>query len=548
MANIGFREDLINEFKSDRNYLPDGDLIDAVVAFANTEGGDIYLGVENDGEITGLHERHKDVTRLSAFIANKTVPPVSVRIEAINLAYPVIKISVPRMTSITASSDGKIQRRRLKADGTPENVPMYPYEIASRLSSLRLLDYSAQAVPDSTYDDLDPLERERLRNIIRSFLGEATLLELDDLELDQALRLVTAADGKIVPTFCGLLLIGKREALKKHMPTAESSVQVLEGTNIKVNESFFLPILAAFEKIESTFSAWNRSEEMSIGLFRITIPDYSLRAFREALVNAFSHRDYSMLGRVLVQIKDEGMTISNPGGFVEGIRADNLIDAEPHGRNPVLADAMKRIGLAERSGRGVDRIFEGSLLYGRLLPDYSHSTQTSVSLFIPKGPTDREFIRMVSMRQQETGRPLPVYSLLVLDCVKRLHRATVQDVAEQIHTDENKIRVVLEALTESGLVERLGTGRGRYYVMSSKYYEETNRTVEYVRNRDIDAIRHEELILQLAGTKGTISRADVVKLLRISAPQAYRALKKLTESQKLSLSGKGAGARYSIKG
>ena len=66
-----------------------------------------------------------------------------------------------------------------------------------------------------------------------------------------------------------------------------------------------------------------------------------------------------------------------------------MLDAEPHGRNPALADAMKRIGLAERTGRGIDRIFEGSLLYGRLLPDYSNSTQSSVKLFIPKGPTDK---------------------------------------------------------------------------------------------------------------------------------------------------------------
>ena len=53
MANIGFREDLINEFKSDRHYLHDGEVIDAVVAFANTDGGDLYIGVEDDGEITG---------------------------------------------------------------------------------------------------------------------------------------------------------------------------------------------------------------------------------------------------------------------------------------------------------------------------------------------------------------------------------------------------------------------------------------------------------------------------------------------------------------
>ena len=71
--NIGFAEDLTREFKSDLKKLPDNDLIDAVVAFANTEGGELYLGVEDNGDISGLHETHRDITQLAAFIANKTV-------------------------------------------------------------------------------------------------------------------------------------------------------------------------------------------------------------------------------------------------------------------------------------------------------------------------------------------------------------------------------------------------------------------------------------------------------------------------------------------
>jgi len=72
-----------------------------------------------------------------------------------------------------------------------------------------------QAVPDSYYEDLDPIERERLRNIIRSFRGESALLELSDFELDQALRFVTSIDGKNIPTFCGLLMIGKKRSIDK---------------------------------------------------------------------------------------------------------------------------------------------------------------------------------------------------------------------------------------------------------------------------------------------------------------------------------------------
>ncbi|MBS5873363.1 MAG: putative DNA binding domain-containing protein [Clostridiales bacterium] len=547
MANIGTKENLTVEFKSDVSRLPDGDIIDAVVAFANTDGGDLYLGVEDNGDITGLHKDHMDTTRLSAFIANKTVPPVPVRAEVLDLERPVLKISVPKRTSIVSSSSGKIQRRRLKADGTPENVPMYPYEIASRLSSLSLLDYSAQPVPDASYADLDPVERERLRNIIRSYRGETALLELDDEDLDKSLQFVTKQDDKLVPTFCGLLMIGRVDSLKHHMPTAEASIQVLEGTDIRVNESFILPILESFDKITGRFSAWNGSEEMEMGLFRVTIPDYDPRAFREALVNAFCHRDYSMLGRVRIQINDEGMSITNPGGFIEGINANNLLDAEPHGRNVVLADAMKRIGLAERTGRGIDRIYEGSLLNGRLLPDYSKSTANRVELFIPKGPTDKAFIQLVSTEQKRLGRPLPIYSLLVLNALKNLSRASVHDIAEYLKIDESRARVNLETLADSGIIEAGGNGRGRYYMLGADYYRGIDKSSEYVRRKDIDALRHSELVLQLASQQSTITRKDVIDLLHVTPPQAYRLLQKLVKQGKLSLIGRGAGAKYAPK-
>ena len=526
--------------------MADQEIIDAVVAFANTDGGDLYLGVEDDGEITGLHKEHSDITRLAAFIANKTVPPVPVRCEILDLEKPILKIAVPRRTSITASSSGKMQRRRLKADGTPENVPMYPYEIAGRLSDLSLFDYSAQPVPDGDYQDLDPVERERLRQIIRKYRGEPALLELNNEELDKALQMVVQVDKKLVPTYTGLLLLGKVERLKALMPTAETAIQVLEGTDIRVNESFFLPILSAFEKITEYVAAWNHEEEMEEGLFRVSIPDFDKRAFREALVNAFCHRDYSMLGRVRVEINSEGMLISNPGGFIEGINADNLLDAEPHGRNPVLADALKRIGLAERTGRGIDRIYEGSLLYGRLLPDYSRSTSTSVRLFIPRGMPDRAFVRMISEEQQRLGHPLPIYALLVLNTLKQMHQAALREIAEALKRDESRIKAVVEALVESGLVEAIGNGRGRNYMLIPKAYGREN-TAAYIRQKGIDELRYEELVLELARKQKSIKRADVIALLHVSPAKAFRILQRLVKNQKLTLQGKGAGAYYTLE-
>lgn len=538
------RETLEVEFKSDLKKLPDNDIVDAVVAFANTIGGTIYLGVENDGTITGLHKSHRDYTQLTAYIANKTVPPVSVRVELLDEAFPVLAIHVPKCRSIIASSAGKIQRRRIKADGTPENVPMYPFEINTRLSELCLLDFSAQPVPGASYQDLDTLERERLRKIILAYNGEKYLLELPDDELDKALQLVVTVGDHLVPTYTGMLLLGKQEKLREYMPTAESGFLMMNGTEVSTNETFYLPLLSAIERLLDFVNARNPEQEMEIGMFRISIPEFDKRAVREAVVNAFSHRDYTRLGRVLVRMDADGLTITNPGGFIEGVTIQNILNVEPHGRNPVLADALKRIGLAERSGRGVDRIYEGSLRYGRDLPDYSETSSTSVTLFIPRGMPDKHLVTLLSEQQQRTGTPIPLNALLALNVLRQARRMTTAEISKEANIPEAKMRSTLEYLTETGLIEAIGTGRGRAYILSAKSYKDP---VKYVRQTDIDQLRYPELVLKLAKQKKAISRKDVIELLHISPPQAYRLLKKMVEDQQLVRQGNTSAAYYYIQ-
>ena len=486
---------------------------------------------------------------MAAFIANKTIPPVAVQTElmdADDVKYLIV--TVPKYTAIVAASNGKVLRRRIKLDGEPENIPMYPYEMNTRLSSLRMLDYSAQPVPEAVYSDLDPVEREHLRNIIQNYHGEKNLLDLDDTELDLALRLAVEQNGTFVPTYCGMLLIGRRERLSTLVPTAEAAFQELQGTDVAVNESFVLPILTAFEKIESYMDARNHTEEMEEGLFRISIPDFDKRAFREALVNAFCHRDYTMLGRVRVLLDDDGLTISNPGGFIDGVTIENLLTAEPHGRNPALADVLKRIGLAERTGRGVDRIFEGSLSYGKSLPDYSESNTNQVKLFIPKSLPDKAFIKMIAEEQSKIGRPLSINALLILNALKSTRRLRLGELAHMIHLNEYKVRTTVEKLVESGLVEADGNGNSRAYILSAALYKNADNVIGYVRQTGIDRIRYPELVLKFAkNNQGKVTRKDVMQLLHLNQGQAYRLLVKMTEERKLLLVGKGKFAYYKIK-
>ena len=543
------KETLTIEFKSDRNKLQNSDIFDAVVAFANTEGGDLYLGIEDSGEVTGVHKEHNNHTTLAAFIANNTLPPVSVRAEIIEDIHPVLKISVPKSyNGIVATISGKVLRRRIKADGTPENVPMYPAEFASRLSELRMIDYSAMPVLECSIDDFDPLEIEHLRNVILSYNGERSLLDLSDEDLFKALGLVRDFNGQLVPTITGLLLIGRIDALKCHIPTHTSSFQVLSGTDVKVNEDMCLPLLSTIDKINTYMDAWNPEQEIEMGLFRISVPDFNKRAFREALVNAFSHRDYSKMGRVRIAINDDGITIANPGGFIEGVSIKNLLTAEPHGRNPQLADALKRIGLAEKTGRGIDRIYEGSLLYGNPLPDYSNSTPVTVSLFIPRSKPDPQIAKLVSSEQNRLGRPLSLNTLLVLNVLKDMPRSNLTDLAESVNLSEIATKAILDNSIECGIVDIYGSGRNRTYILSPKVYSTKSKRIGYVRQVDIDETRYPELIINLAKTNEFISRADVVQLLHVDNNKAYRLLKSLADQGVLEPINKGRYAKYHYSG
>lgn len=528
MLDMPKKESLTVEFKSDKKCLSDNDIVEAVVGLANTEGGKLYLGIEDNGCVTGLHENHKDSLKMSVMIANRTIPSASVRIDIIESENKSVMIfEVAKSRSIVATTSGKVLKRRAKANGEPENVPMFPYEYNSRLADLGNLDFSRKPLNDTSLEDFDKEEIFRLRKTIELRNGERSLLELSDEDLFKALTMAAEIDGKLIPTVTGILLVGKEKSIACHLPTAQSAFQVLEGTAIRVNELFHKPLIAAFDFFEQMLKPWNPEREMDFGLLRVPIPEFEPRAFREALINAFSHRDYTILQMTRLLIDDEGMTISNPGGFIEGVNLRNLISADPHGRNPVLAASLKRIGLAERTGRGIDRIFEGSIIYGRPLPDYSESDESSVKVFIARGLPDIVFYKMLKEEQLRLGKLFSINQLLVLALLRMYKKLFLNELRDLTNIAEIRLKTILEQLQEQGLVEQIASGRSKAYILSAKVYKADNSSIAYVRKTKINKVKYPELVLRLAETQGFITTRDVTELLNITITQARYLLSKM---------------------
>lgn len=537
-------ESLTLEFKSDLKCLPDRELVAAVVSLANTKGGDLLLGVEDDSTVTGLHANHLNVTGIPSLIVNKTNPAISVRVERYDfLGKVVARIVVPKSRQLVSTSDGLLVRRRLKLDGTPEAVPFYPHEFIQRQSSMGLVDPSAMVLEAVGVNQLDPLQRLRIRNAIKKYGGDQSLLGLADDELDGALSLCCEVNGVRRPTIAGLLLLGTEELLRQHLPAYEVAFQVLQGTDVKVNEFFRKPLLETFEEVELLFKARVEEEEIQVGLFRVPVPNYDRRAFREAFVNALVHRDFSRLGAVHVKITGDGLSFSNPGGFVEGVTLDNLLVADPRSRNPLLADVIKRIGLAERTGRGIDRIYEGMLRYGRPAPDYSVSNEFTVSVQMVNAAADLDFLKMVVEQEDRLGS-MPIDSLIILSRLREERRLTTADLAPSVQKPEANVRATLEKLVETGFLEPHGTGRGRTYTLSATLYRQAGKKSEYIRQAGFAPIQQEQMVLNYIDKHGSIKRADVIDLCHVTPDQAYKLLSRLKKRGEIVQIGDRKGAVY----
>lgn len=550
MSDWPKKETLQIEFKSDPvGGLSDKSVADAVVGLANAQGGVLYIGIDDNGTISGLRsEKWRNPKKAAAFISNYTVPPLLVETDLVPAEKDrwVLTIKVPKAQGLCATRDGKVLRRRIKVDGRPENIPMFPQEYSGRLSELGLLDYSAQVLPESSYADIDAQERNRLRELIRVNRGESALLELADEDLDKALGVVRAVDGKLRPTVAGLLLLGKKESIATLLPTSKVAFQVLTGTDVRENIEVQPPLLSTFEELLYRFSAWNPEQEFQEGLFRVPVPEFSERAFREGIVNALCHRDYTRLGSVVVQVSNEGLLILSPGGFIDDITQDNLLTADPRGRNPLLSDMFKRIGLAERTGRGIDRIFEGSILYGRPLPDYSESTSDSVHLFIPRMKADFNFHRLILSCRENHPELLTMSTQMILSLLRSERRLALPNLVELCHLSAVRVQRQIEILLKEGFIEAVGTGKNQEYILSEAVYKAQDQTIRNVNRSDLRALRLEELVLGAATKNEGITRSDVVGLLHINAQAAYRLLLRLTEQGKLRKEGKRRHTKYFV--
>jgi len=159
------------EFKGEEHVaLSDHQFNWALVCLANrlsSKSGWLLIGVEDDGRITGARPRHNngtDINKLSALIASRTRPPISPNISVCQIDNKdIIAIEIDPQDQIISTSDGVFTRRIIGGDGKPSCIPMDSFSIQSLQADRSRIDPSARIVSHAHWEDLDPLEFERVR-------------------------------------------------------------------------------------------------------------------------------------------------------------------------------------------------------------------------------------------------------------------------------------------------------------------------------------------------------------------------------------------------
>lgn len=170
------------------------------------------------------------------------------------------------------------------------------------------------------------------------------------------------------------------------------------------------------------------------------------------------------------------------------MRLDNLLVTPPHPRSPLLADAFKRTGLVERTGRGINRMFAEQLRVGRPAPDYGRSSDAHVVAVLPGGPANLSMIKWVLEQENQQGKPFSVSELQVLAEPLRERRSTTQELAQLAQRTETETRNLLARMVERGWIEARGEGKGRSWHLSAAVYRVLNAPAGYVRVRGFRAV------------------------------------------------------------
>lgn len=512
-------------------------LASEVSCFANSEaGGVLVIGVDDSkAGLAALAGSYLDAEWLRRRIHALTQPSYTVSIEElIEAGVRLLLIDVPpALEEIRCGG-------RLRARFGTSCEELTGDRARQFLERRRGYDWSAE--PSGLhFADADPGALQSAREKYQSARGQAPL---SDLELCRRLGLTRLGEDDENPELnrAGALLLTTID------PDVEQlTVLLTDAEGLPSNDDLrgFAPLLNAFDAawqllVKQAFPARTTVIGVNRRLLR-SVPDVALR---ESIVNAIMHRDYRYPRKpVVVQaIGGRTLKVRSPGGFVSGVRADRLISVPSTPRNPVLARALRGLGLAEGEGVGVDTMYSLMLRDGHPSPVILEESGDIVVTLHGGNPDARiaaffESVASIDRSLTDVRTAIAVTALMHA----RILRS--EELARQAQCSTPEADGTLHRLQEGGVVERL-VNRSMAYRFTKSSLDSIGDLVRYPMYRALD--QHLDLVMAYLDANPEIGRDDAASLLGVATNYASRILRQLSDKGEIEpvANARGAGVRY----
>lgn len=422
------------EFKRDLSS-PDG-VLRAVVAFANSAGGVLVIGVE-DGtrRVVGCSSPLADEERLSSLLADRIEPRL----------VPDIAIVPWRRTQLLVVTVqlSPLRPHRVRLGNRAPTVYVR-LGSTNREADPQLIGQLQREAEGVSFDEsplvhLSPSEID-LDAVRRAFASRRSITTKDL----RTLRLVTRHQGRDVPTVAGMVLFGRERDLT--VPDAWIQAGRFAGvdrTDIIDTARFDGPPLAEIENVMHFVRRHTRNSITIEELTRTERPEYPSQAIREALVNAVVHADYSQLGApIRVSIFADRLEIESPGVMPFGLTIDDVRSGVSRIRNHAIARVMNELELVEQWGSGIPRMNRACRDAGLAEPE-----------FVEVAGRLRVVMRSATMAQP----PVNAADQEVMTVLGR-GAARTSEIATELGKSVRWTRQRLNALVAAGRVVELGEG------------------------------------------------------------------------------------------
>lgn len=519
-------------------------ILELAVCMANGGGGHTVFGIADQvkgkaqayiGVPKEVIEKKDDVV---AYIYQNTDPRIQSNVTPVEIPYGtgyVMIVTVSGELPPYTQTDGAAKVRQ-----GDECVPLTGSLRKQMLQRNTFFDFSSVRIEEDWQKLISPTAMEYIRDNMQRQHSPEDLVGQGD---EDFLRSIGALqEGQL--TRGGLLLFGKPEQIQRHIPTHEWAYRhMMTDTDYSHREEGTHSIALAAQELEKNIQRDSPIVTIPQGMFHHEYAAYPPLAVREALMNAFVHRDYELAGAVMVKKYPSRLEISNPGTFLEGIHPDNILHHASTPRNPHLMTLLDRVRLVNRTNLGVPRIYTELLKEGKEPPVYEDSgIQIQLTMFASiVTPELKAYIE----EQNEQGVVFSVDQLLILHYLLKHSKANVEDISYITQSAKESAKNQLSELVRLGILEQVEAGKS--YILSQQTSERLQSDFTYERNISLDIERTKILIMNIMQEQGKMTRSDIQQLTGWGEQRVYREMLKLRDQGLVESVGHGRGAYYRLR-